>query len=669
VSASLPLRLLAAICAAIGIFPLANVLTGGRAVPWYGAAAREWIVRGGIVLAIALVLAMLLGPRLDGVFRRAKDQLLGVPAPAFALGAAAVAFLAALVIAHWSFAGQPFTSDEMAQQWHARILLSGRLAAVAEPHPEFFNTAPVFDRDGRWYSQYPIGSSAFIALGMLAHAAWLVNPLLLGLATWMFYRFLSEAFDELTSRVTVVLFVLSPMVLIMAGSQMNHVPALAFTVVALRALARWDRADATRTRDAAIIGLSIGVVALVRPLDAAVVALTIGGFQVWRAIGERERWGSLIVQTLVGAIPIALLLWANAKTTGSPMLFGYEALNGTAHGFGFHEDPNGQMHTPSRGLAYVSGYLMRLGRYLFEWPIPGMLVVVAGLLAIRRATRWDMLLAALATAFLAAYGAYWFDGFFAGPRFLFTALPAFVYFAARAASAAASVRYPVVRRSLLLVVPLCLLSAWLGPNGVSTAAGRVALYREQRTKLKTDIGAQADRAGLKNALVLVNETWRGRLLARLRVLGLSQFRAERTLNTVDACALQSALDAEDSLMAVSASQRAERVIQRARAFGEATLVPGTAADETLALVAGSTPTPTCWSEFRRDTLGTIPYALALTRQNVGADGRIGGNVVFARDLGERNELLRQRFGDRSWYRYRPARSLGDTSYAFIPYAR
>lgn len=668
-SAIVPLRVFAAIFAALGVFPLANALTGGRAVPWYGAAVREWIVRGAIVLALAVVLGILLGPRLDALVQRVKQWLLGIPSVAFAAGVSTIAFVAALVIAHWSFAGQPFTSDEMAQQWQARILLSGRLAGVAEPHPEFFNTAPVFDRDGRWFSQYPVGSSAFVALGMLLDVAWIVNPLLLALATWMLYRFLSEAFDELTARVTVFLWVLSPMVLIMAGSQMNHVPALAFTMVALRALVRWDRDGPARRKHAAIIGLSIGVVALVRPLDAAVAALVIGGFQCWRAIGSRDRWRSLIVQFLASGVPIALLLWANARTTGQPLLFGYELLNGAEHGWGFHQDPNGQMHTPLRGLAYASGYMMRLSRYLFEWPIPGMVVVVCGLLAIRRATRWDVLLAALAAAFLVAYGAYWFDGFFAGPRFLFTALPAFVYFAARAPGAVAAVPQPIARRTLLLIVPLCVLAAWLGPDGISSAAGRVALYRDQRTKLKTDIGAQAEHARLTNALVFVNESWRGRLLARLRVLGNSQFRAERTLNTVDACALQSALDAEDSIAVGSSTERAERVIRRAREYGDAKPVPGTPADEALALVPGSTPTPTCWREFQRDTLGTIPYAIALAQQSVGADGRIGGNVVFARDLGARNELLRNRFGNRSWYRYRPSRSLGDTSYAFIPYSR
>lgn len=666
-----PLRLFAVVCAAIGIFPLANVLTDGRAVPWYDQAAWEWLLRGSVVLAIAVGLAALLGPRLDTALARAGDRLLRVPSLAFAIAASVAAGALALFIAHWSFAGQPFTSDEMAQQWHARILLSGRLSAVPEPHPEFFNTAPVFDRDGRWFSQYPIGSAGFVALGMLVDAAWIVNPLLLAFAAWMLYRFLAEAFDELTARVTLLVFVLSPMVLIMAASQMNHVPALAFTLLALRALLRWDHTEDSRVRlgYAAVIGLAIGVVALVRPLDAVVAALVVGAYQLWRSIRLPHRRRSLAVQALAGLVPIALLLWANAGTTGSPLLFGYEALNGPEHRFGFHEDPNGEMHTPVRGLAYASGYLLRLSRYLLEWPIPGMVFVVAGLMAIRRPNRWDVLLAALAAALVAAYGGYWFDGFFAGPRFLFTAVPAFIYFVARAPGAiAGAATFPIVRRAALLVVPLCVLTAWLGPYGVSSASARIALYREQRTKLKTDVEAQIERAGLHNALVLVNESWRGRLLSRLRVLGLSQFEAERTLNTVDACALQMALDADDA-SAMDRQRRAERVVARARAFGTAQRVPGLDADQALAIVYGSVPTPTCLGEFQRDTAGTIPYAVFLARQTVGRDGRVGGNVVFARDMGARNELLRERFGNRSWYRYRPASSLEDTSTVFIPYER
>jgi hypothetical protein len=315
---------------------------------------------------------------------------------------------------------------------------------------------------------------------------------------------------------------------------------------------------------------------------------------------------------------------------------------------------------------------MRLDRFLFEWPIPALLVVVAGIagvLAMRIATRRDVVFAAVATAFLVGYGAYWFDGFFAGPRFLFTALPAFVFFAARAPSVAARALAgrPTARRTALLVVPLCVGASWGGPLGISSAAARVLLYREQRTKLKTNIEEQVRLAGLNHALVFVNESWRGRLLARLRVMGVQQFEADRIASTVDACALQTALDAEDSLPARDAGERLRRVLTRAHDFGRAQLVPGLTADQTIALVPGSTPTPACLREVERDAIGSMPYALFLAQQHVDADGRIGGDVVFARDLGPRNELLRGRFGDRAWYRYRPAAGLSDSSIAFVPY--
>ena len=70
-----------------------------------------------------------------------------------------------------------------------------------------------------------------------------------------------------------------------------------------------------------------------------------------------------------------------------------------------------------------------------------------------------------------------------------------------------------------------------------------------------------------------------------------------------------------------------------------------------------------------DSGGTMPYAAFLAHQGIDSDGRVGGHVVFVRDMGARNELLRVRFGDRTWYRYRAPNRRGDSLIAFIPYAR
>ncbi|MGH7650039.1 MAG: hypothetical protein ACREND_18170, partial [Gemmatimonadaceae bacterium] len=66
-------------------------------------------------------------------------------------------------------------------------------------------------------------------------------------------------------------------------------------------------------------------------------------------------------------------------------------------------------------------------------------------------------------------------------------------------------------------------------------------------------------------------------------------------------------------------------------------------------------------------VGMSLYPPFLGLNHVGPDGRVGGDVVFVRDLGARNEELRARFGDRPWYRYRPRRSPADTSSPFVSY--
>jgi hypothetical protein len=118
----LALRAYAVICGAIGVLPLANWLTGGRAVPWYGIAIVEWITRGLIVLGVATVLAILLGDHVEVLWGRIHGWLLAVPSSAFAFSVAAVAAVAAAGIAHWSFAGLPFTGDESS----AKRRLDGR---------------------------------------------------------------------------------------------------------------------------------------------------------------------------------------------------------------------------------------------------------------------------------------------------------------------------------------------------------------------------------------------------------------------------------------------------------------------------------------------------------------------------------------------------------------
>lgn len=667
-----PLRILAVLLAAIGLIPVANFLSAGHAVPWWRAALVEWSTVGLAIVLVSILLAWRAEPWLaraiEGVTR-----LLVKPSPrAFEIGVALVVVVFAAILAQYCFSGLVFTGDEMAQRWHARMLLAGRLFLHPEAHREFFSTAEVLDANGRWFSQFPIGGPLVIAGGMALGAPWLVNPLLAGLTAANLHRFLRRAYDDVTARAATLLFAISPFVLIMSASQLNHVATLALVTFALAELPRWISTPSARVRQwsAAAIGLAIGGAIAVRPLDGALVALVVGVFQLDAAWRDRSARRSLVTQALAAAVPVGILLWCNARTTGSPLLFGYDALNGSAHRPGFHVDPLGVMHTPLRALMITSGYVMKLNRYLFEWPIPAAALIIGAIALRRRASRWDYLLAGLTIAVIAGYAAYWFDGFFAGPRFLYTAVPAFVLFAASLPRALGDYfRRPAVQHGAIACMTLAALYAWLTPTGVSSVQMRAQYYRVLREQLKTDIGAEVGEARLTNALVFVNDSWHGRLAARLRALGEKPMAADQLLDHVDACALQGALDVDDAAPQGTATERLSRVMDAARRAGAAALIAGIPADQHIAIVPGSRPTAECLAQVAMDEDGTMPYAAFLAYEGVAGDGRLGGNVVFARDMGARNELLRQRFGDRTWYRYRAPHRRGDSTIAFLPYDR
>jgi hypothetical protein len=61
--------------------------------------------------------------------------------------------------------------------------------------------------------------------------------------------------------------------------------------------------------------------------------------------------------------------------------------------------------------------------------------------------------------------------------------------------------------------------------------------------------------------------------------------------------------------------------------------------------------PACREDARRDAEGWTTYMPFFAANEIGADGRLGGDVVYALDLGAHNEAVRSRFGDRTWYRF------------------
>jgi hypothetical protein len=665
------LRLMALVLTATGVVPPANYLTMAQGLRWWAPVVRHWSAWAIVIGGAALLLARLLPHTYEELSTRTIRLLLGPSSRLFSILVAALTCGLALYFSWRLFGFQAATIDELSQQWQATMLAGGRLFARAEPEGDFFSTMQTVVVHGRWFSHFAIGGPAIQAIGILIGVPWLINPLLAGWGAVMVYRFAGATSSEIEARGTALLFALSPFVLFIAGSKLDHVATLAAVWTAIAALPRWVAAtnDRDARRAAALIGAAMGVAATIRPYDAAIVGLVVGLFQLDAARGKPLLQRSLLVQGAVGMVPVMLLLAANRATTGAFFTFGYDVLNGPDHRPGFHMTPLGFEHTPRHGIYTISTYLMRLNTTLLAWPVP-VIAVTAVVLGLQRlASRWDQLLLGLLAGALVGYTWYWGEGSFLGPRFLYTVAPVFLIYVARLPVVLRErVHSPVPRTAVTLLLPLWLLVAWLSPASTFSPFGvwSLAARAEQRERVSSRITGEVARQHLTNAVVFIADGWHARLTARLRALGVRPFTAQLIVGHYDACGLQQRLDEADTLPTQDARMAHLAAILQGPPSRP---VPGLGGMEQLALEPGQMLTERCRAEWRRSRAlgGDLARMLPLTELDDA--GRLAGNIVYARDMGARNERLRARFGDRAWYVASATREGGDTLRVTVePYA-
>src|SRR5262249_55202661 len=135
------------------------------------------------------------------------------------------------------FGGYPHVQDSIAQQFQAKILARGRAWVPAPPHGDFFLQDFLVQDHGRWYSQYPPGQAALLALGELADTPWLVCPLLAVLTGLWLYHTARRIYGGRTAGLVLLMFCLSPFVWFMSGERMNHTGTLFWISLGLLALA------------------------------------------------------------------------------------------------------------------------------------------------------------------------------------------------------------------------------------------------------------------------------------------------------------------------------------------------------------------------------------------------------------------------------------------------
>lgn len=615
-----------AVIAPFAFLPAPQWLLGLPAGNAWRNAASTWVAGTAIVLGVALILAIA-SRGLPFLWRDGFATRAGIAIDRHTPWVALAAALAYAAVAWLVFSGRPLTIDEILQHYQAIIFAGGRLALPTAPHPEFFTAVHVVDHAGRTFTHFPPGWPAMLVPGVLLGVPWLVAPLCGGIAVLAWGWFLRAGDDPAPVRAgAMLLLAFAPFALFMSGSELNHAPTLMWLMVAAAALVHGMRASHPRPGLALLAGLAFGAAATIRPVDALAFALPAALWYLGRALREPARWRDALAAAAGVAIPLGLLLWFNARTTGSPLTFGYELLWGKSHGLGFHLDPYGRMHTPRRGLAQVSAYLLRLQDFLFEWPVPSLLAPLAAMaMHGRRLRATDRYLLASAGLLLVLYVAYWFDGLTLGPRFVYLLVPVAALWTARLPGEVRA-RYGAGLASRITTY------AFATAIAVGMALNVPLRWHQYATMLNTerwDAEGAARAAGVRGALVFVRESWGSQVIARLWGLGVSRSHTERIYRRVDTCVLDRAVASlEDAGIHGAAAWARLAPLERDSArVVRSTISP----DGTERVLPGIAYPPACVAQVLADRRGYthhMPLLLAT-----------GGGNTYARDLGPRDTLL------------------------------
>ena len=403
---------------------------------------------------------------------------------------------------------------------------------------------------------------------------------------------------------------------------MNHVTLLMWLMLATTALFIAVRDEAPHAVAALACGFALGMAATIRPVDALAFALPTGLWLLLRTWWQPARWRELIGAGIGVALPVIVLGAVNWATTGAPLRFGYTVMWGRSHDLGFHAAPWGDLHTPVRGLELLNLYFLRLQSYLFETPFPALLPAIAWLALGRAHDRADRFFLVAGVLLCLLYSAYWHDGFYLGPRFLFALAPALALWSARAVTLPFA--SPLVRRALgvALATGVVMGLAMLVPM-------RVRQYQQGMISLRWNPDEELERAGVKNALVLVRESWGSELLVRLWALGVSRPAAEHYYRAIDPCVLEQTIGALEQ--AGADSTRALAALQPLVGDSVRLVRSEISSDPTLRRLPGAVYTALCNQRLAEDASGFTLFPPNLLSRRA--------DVRFARDLHGRDSVL------------------------------
>jgi hypothetical protein len=353
-----------------------------------------------------------------------------------ALLALGVSFGFVLWIARVQYNGQPHIYDAVAYLFAAKTYASGQVAAPAPALSTAFPGPFMVINDGKWFAQYPPGTSLTLVPGVWLGVPWLVEPLLGTLALLGIGLIVARLYNRMVATLTVLLGTLSPFYSYLAASYLSHTIALFYLVWGTFFLLTFLSKDGRGGGRLLLAAVCFGMAILTRDLVGGLyTALLLCGLALryWRQIYRRwYSWRGMMVLALLILLAFEIFqLTVNTILTGQPLL-SPRTLFYPADRWGFGSDIGfyGE-HTLAAGLMNLDQQLTILAIDLYGWPFYFTFAFLALPFLLRRANAldWFCLLGFCLVACL--FVGYFYHGIYLGPRYLFETLPFLLILTAR----------------------------------------------------------------------------------------------------------------------------------------------------------------------------------------------------------------------------------------------
>jgi len=288
----------------------------------------------------------------------------------------------------WILRAFPNSADEYGYLYEADTFLARRLWNPLPPHHEFFSFLHIFEKNGKWVSEYPPGWSLILAFGRLLHIPyWMVCPLVGVLFLYTVWRLAERQAGELCGILALALVASSPFFLFNAASYFNVLPTA--TAGLLFCWAMLEFLDSHTLVSALAAGAALGFVGLTRSFDAILFGVP---FFIQFIRTARRPHCVTAPFIIVGGLPfLAVLLITQYAVTGSALTsvtsWGYPKFK---LGF-FPSDQLGNQSTPLLQICFAAYNILDLARWTSPIMVLGYLAVTFWKIRSRSLSLLDMI--------------------------------------------------------------------------------------------------------------------------------------------------------------------------------------------------------------------------------------------------------------------------------------